>query len=258
MSGHSKWSNIKRKKERSDAQKGKIFTKIGRELAVAVRGGGSDPAVNSRLADVISKAKAANMPNDTIWRSIKRAAGEGQDVIYEEIVYEGYAPGGVAVIVEALTDNRNRTASDVRHAFDKFGGSLGATGCVSWMFDRKGVFTVEQKEGADSDDVMMMALEAGADDVIMMSVDAGDEDFDAGGEVYEIICDPGDFSSVRTALEDQGFAFISAQVERVPQSTVAVSDPGQAESIRRMLDMLEDSDDVQTVFHNGELPDDEE
>nr|WP_122011655.1 YebC/PmpR family DNA-binding transcriptional regulator [Maliibacterium massiliense] len=246
MSGHSKWNNIKRKKEKTDAQKGKIFTKIGRELAVAVRAGGPDPVSNTRLADVIAKAKANNMPNDTIKRSISRASGDGDGVQYEEITYEGYGANGVAVIVETLTDNRNRTASDVRHCFDKCGGSLGSTGCVGWMFDRKGVLAVEPKAGLSADDVMMMALEAGA------------EDFNEGEEAYEITCAPADFSQVRGALEEQGLHFLSAELEMLPQNTVSIAAAEDADKIYRLLDMLEDNDDVQNVYHNADLPDADE
>ena len=244
MSGHSKWNNIKRKKEKTDAQRGRIFTKIGREIAVAVKAGGPDPVNNARLGDVIAKAKAANMPNDTINRSIKRAAGEDSAVQYDEITYEGYGVGGVAVIVETLTDNRNRTASDVRHCFDKCGGSLGATGCVGWMFDKKGLFAVSA-EGHDADEIMMLALDAGA------------EDFSEGDGVFEISCDPADFHAVRTSLEEAGLEFLSAEIVMVPQNTVSVDDETRAK-IERMIDMLEDSDDVQNIYHNVELPEDDE
>ena len=238
MSGHSKWANIKNKKERTDAKRGKIFTKIGREIAVAVKEGGDNPNINNRLKDVIAKAKANNMPNDTIARSIKKAAGELGDINYENIVYEGYGPGGVAVIVEALTDNRNRTASEVRHSFDKNGGSLGATGCVSWMFERKGVIAIEKTAGVDEDEVMLMALDAGASDV------QTDE------EVLEVITDAVSFSAVREALEKAGLAFVEADVQMVPANTVNVSEETQ-ENVQKLLDMLEDSDDVQNVYHNG-------
>ncbi|MBQ6474688.1 MAG: YebC/PmpR family DNA-binding transcriptional regulator [Clostridia bacterium] len=244
MSGHSKWNNIKRKKEKTDAQRGRVFTKIGREIAVAVKAGGPDPVSNPRLGDVIAKAKAANMPNDTISRSIKRAAGEDANVQYDEITYEGYGVAGVAVIVEALTDNRNRTASEVRHCFDKCGGSLGATGCVNWMFDKKGVFIIDS-EGKDPDEVMMTALEVGAEDV--------NETDDA----FEITCDPADFHAVRTGLEDAGLEFVSAEIEMIPQNTVSVDEDARAK-IEKLIDMLEESDDVQNIYHNAELPDDEE
>ena len=244
MSGHSKWNNIKRKKEKTDAQKGRIFTKIGREIAVAVKAGGPDPVSNPRLGDVIAKAKAANMPNDTISRSIKRASGEDANVVYDSITYEGYGAGGVAVVVEALTDNRNRTASDVRHCFSKCGGSLGTTGSVSWMFDRKGVFVIDA-EGKDADEVMMLALDAGA------------EDFSDGDEEFEITCDPADFHAVRTGLEEAGLEFLSAEIVMLPQNTVAIDAETQVK-FEKMIDMLEESDDVQNIYHNAELPEDEE
>ena len=238
MSGHSKWANIKNKKERTDAKRGKIFTKIGREIAVAVKEGGDNPNANSKLKDIIAKAKANNMPNDTISRSIKKAAGELGDINYESIVYEGYGPGGVAVIVEALTDNRNRTASEVRHSFDKNGGSLGATGCVAWMFERKGVIAIEKAPGVDEDEVMLMALDAGASDV------------QTDDEMLEVITDTASFSAVREALEKAGLNFVEADLQMVPSNTVDVSEETQ-ESVQKLLDMLEDSDDVQNVYHNG-------
>ena len=238
MAGHSKWANIKHKKERTDAKRGKIFTKIGREIAVAVKEGGSDPAANSKLKDTIAKAKANNMPNDTITRSIKKAAGELGAINYESVIYEGYGAGGVAVIVEALTDNRNRTASDVRHSFDKNGGSLGATGCVAWMFERKGVLVLEKNDDIDADALMLEALDAGALDV---------EDDD---DVLEITTDVSSFSAVYDALEKSGYSFALAEIQLVPSNTVTVTEETQ-ESIQKMLDMLEDSDDVQNVYHNG-------
>ena len=207
MSGHSKWANIKHKKGKADAARGKIFTKIGREIAIAVRDGGPDPVSNGKLRDVIAKAKANNMPNDNIQRSIKKAAGEGDGANYVEISYEGYGPAGTAIIVECITDNRNRTASDVRHAFEKFGGSLGATGCVGWMFDRRGMIIIDQ-EGLDEDEVMMDALDAGA------------MDMQAEGGVFEVITEPNDLDKVRQALEGK-YTLASAQVENVPQNTVA-------------------------------------
>lgn len=240
MSGHSKWANIKHKKERTDSKRGKIFTKIGREIAVAVKEGGSDPEANNKLKDVVAKAKANNMPNDTILRSIKKAAGELGNINYESIIYEGYGPGGVAVIVEALTDNRNRTAGEVRHSFDKNGGALGATGCVAWMFERKGVIVIEKSDSLDEDELMMIALEAGALDV--------EDDEDA----MEITTDVVSFSVVYDALEKAGFAFAMAEVQLVPSNTVEVTEEIE-ESVQRMLDMLEDSDDVQNVFHNAEM-----
>lgn len=241
MSGHSKWANIKHKKEKTDAQRGKIFTKIGREIAVAVKeGGGSDPEVNSRLKDVIAKAKSNNMPNDNIIRSIKKAAGEDSSVNYENIVYEGYASHGVAIIVEGLTDNRNRTASEMRYCFAHNGGSLGASGCVSWMFDRQGVLVIENNGEVDEDTLMMEAIEAGAEDVT--------DDV----EDYVIYTDPSDFSAVRDALENSGYAFESAGIEMVPKNTVRITED-QAEKVSNLIDMLEDNDDVQNVFHNMEI-----
>ena len=247
MSGHSKWANIKNKKEKTDAQRGKIFTKIGREIAIAVKeGGGADPANNSKLRDVIAKAKANNMPNDNIQRSIKKASGELSNVTYEQITYEGYAPGGVAIIADCITDNRNRTASDVRHCFAKHGGNLGTSGSVSFMFDEKGVLVVERTPGMDEDEMMMMALEAGAEDV------------KAEADVFEIYTAPNDFSAVREALEQQGLTFLSAEVDKIPQNTVAVTDEDTILKIQKLLDMLEENDDVQNVYHNADLPEEEE
>ena len=246
MSGHSKWHNIQAKKGKADAQRGAVFTKIGREIAIAVREGGANPESNGKLRDVIAKAKANNMPNDNIQRSIKKASGELSNVVYEEITYEGYAPGGVAVIVDTISDNRNRTASDIRHCFAKYGGNLGTTGSVGFMFDTRGVLVVERVPGMDEDELMMMALDAGAEDV------RPDED------VVEILTDPNEFSKVREALEQQGLTFLSAEVQKIPQNTVEVPDPDTQEKIRKMLDLLEESDDVQNVYHNAELPDDED
>lgn len=245
MSGHSKWANIKHKKEKTDAQRGKIFTKIGREIAICVKSGGADPNVNSKLADVVAKAKANNMPNDTIMRAIKRAAGEDDGAVYEEITYEGYGPGGIAVILEILTDNRNRTAGEVRHIFDKAGGSMGATGCVSWMFETKGVIVIEKTPDIDEDTLMMTAIEAGA------------QDFDPQDDVFEITTDPNDFSAVRKALEDAGYAFAEAQVDKIPSNTVSVTDDNM-KKVLWMLDSFEDNDDVQNVYHNAELPEEED
>ncbi|MDY4976988.1 MAG: YebC/PmpR family DNA-binding transcriptional regulator [Clostridia bacterium] len=241
MSGHSKWSNIKHKKEKSDAQKGKIFTKIGREIAVTVKQGGPDPESNSKLKDVIAKAKANNMPNDTIARSIKKAAGESGGADYTEITYEGYGPSGVAVIVEVMTDNKNRTAGEVRHYFDKFGGNLGQTGCVGFLFDQKGVLVVEEQDGVDEDTLMMDALEAGA------------EDFSTEDGCHEITTAPADFSQVREALEQKGYSFVSAEIEMVPQTYVKLTDEKDIQSMEKLVDMLEDNDDVQNVWHNWEL-----
>ncbi len=242
MSGHSKWNNIKRKKEKTDGQKAKIFTKIGRELAVAVKeGGGPDPASNSKLKDCIAKAKANNVPNDNIERIIKKAAGEGNADNYEALQYEGYGPGGIAVIVETLTDNRNRTAAEMRHYFDKNGGNLGQTGCVSFMFRKKGILAMEA-EGQDEDKVMEDALEAGA------------SDFSADGDVLEITTEPEDFSGVMEDLSAKGYSFISAEVEMVPDVYNTIDDPEQVVKMEKLLDMLEDNDDVQNVWHNWDRP----
>lgn len=246
MSGHSKWHNIQAKKGKADAKRGAIFTKIGREIAIAVRDGGANPESNGKLRDVIAKAKANNMPNDNIQRSIKKASGELGDVTYEQITYEGYAPGGVAVIVDTITDNRNRTVSDVRHCFAKNGGNLGNAGSVAFMFDEKGVLVVERTPGSDEDEMMMLALDAGA------------EDMKAEEDVYEIYTAPSDFSAVREALEQQGLTFLSAEVNKIPQNTVSVDDPDTLKNIQKLLDMLDDNDDVQNVYHNAELPEEEE
>ena len=243
MSGHSKWSTIKHKKGKTDAQRGKIFTKIGREIAVAVKEGGSDPVANSKLRDAIAKAKAVNMPNDNIERSIKKAAGELNAINFEEITYEGYGAGGIAVICEALTDSRNRTASDVRHVFDRFGGNLGSSGCVSYMFDRLGILIIDAS-GKKADDVMMDALEAGADNF---------EEIDG---VFEITCDPTAFSPVREALGAK-YAFASAAIEWVPQNTTA-PEGENLERFLKLIDWLEDLDDVQAVYHAAELPEEPE
>lgn len=246
MSGHSKWNNIKRKKEKTDGQRAKIFTKIGRELAVAVKeGGGPDPASNSKLKDAIAKAKANNVPNDNIERIIKKAAGEGNADNYEALQYEGYGPSGIAVIVETLTDNRNRTAGEMRHYFDKCGGNLGQTGCVSFMFTEKGILVIEA-EGLDEEKVMEDALEAGA------------SDFSADADVFEISTEPEDFTGVREDLEAKGYQFVSAEIEKVPDVYNAIDDPELAGKMEKLLDMLEDNDDVQNVWHNWDRPDGEE
>lgn len=246
MSGHSKWNNIKRKKEKTDGARAKIFTKIGREIAVAVKEGGSgDPASNSKLKDVIAKAKASNVPNDNIERIIKKAVGDGNADNYESIQYEGYGPSGIAVIVETLTDNRNRTAGDLRHYFDKCGGNLGTTGCVGFMFKQKGILAIEA-EGLDEDKVMEDALEAGA------------EDFSTDGDIFEITTEPDDFSGVRDDLEAKGYSFVSAEIEQVPDVYNSIDDPEQKASMEKLLEMLDDNDDVQNVWHNWDRPDDEE
>ncbi len=247
MSGHSKWANIKNKKEKTDSQRGKIFTKIGREIAIAVKeGGGPDPVNNSKLRDVIAKAKANNMPNDNIQRSIKKAAGEGDSVNYEEITYEGYGPGNMAVIVDIVTDNRNRIAAEMRHIFDKSGGNLGNSGCVGWMFDKKGVIVIERTALMDEDEIMMQALDAGA------------ADFVAQDDAFEIYTDPAEFSAVREALEAQDFTFINAEIQMIPQNSVEIADAETVDKILRFLEKLDDNDDVQEVYHNAILPEDAE
>lgn len=238
MSGHSKFSNIKHKKEKADAQKGKAFTKLGRELAVAIKEGGPDPASNGKLRDVIAKCKANNMPNDTIQRSIKKAAGEDSGIVYESITYEGYGPAGIAVIVEALTDNKNRTAANVRHAFSKNGGNMGTTGCVSYMFDKKGQIIVEKSDDIDEDELMMQVLDFGA------------EDFNAEEEeAYEILTSPEDFSSVREQMEAAGIPILSADISMIPQNW-SEADDDTAAMMEKMLDQLDEDDDVQNVWHN--------
>ena len=246
MSGHSKWANIKLKKGKSDAQKGKIFTKLGREIVIAVKSGGGDPDTNTRLKDVIAKAKAANMPNDNITRSIKKAIGDGDASNYEELTYEGYGPGGVAVIVECATDNRNRTAGDLRHYFDKFGGNLGQSGCVSFMFNKKGVIVIEKTSSIDEDTLMMEALEAGA------------EDFSAEEDMFEILTDPADFSAVRNALEAKGYEFLEAEVSMLPTTTTKLEDPEHIKFMDKLIENLEDLDDVQNVYHSWEQPEEED
>ncbi|MEI3541413.1 MAG: YebC/PmpR family DNA-binding transcriptional regulator [Acutalibacteraceae bacterium] len=241
MSGHSKWNNIKRKKEKTDGARAKIFTKIGRELAVAVKEGGADPMVNSKLKDCIAKAKANNVPNDNIERIIKKAAGSADGEKYEAITYEGYGPSGIAVIVETLTDNRNRTAGDLRHYFDKFGGNLGTPGCVSFMFSKKGVIVVE-KTDLNEDKVMEDALEAGA------------LDFLSDENVFEIYTDPDDFSSIREALEKKNYEFVSAEIEMVPSTYSTIVEEENATKMQKLLDTLDDNDDVQNVWHNWEEP----
>ena len=239
MSGHSKFANIKHKKEKNDAAKGKVFTVIGRELAVAVKAGGPDPASNSRLRDAIAKAKSNNMPNDTIDKAIKKAAGNLEAVNYEAITYEGYGPKGIAVIVETLTDNKNRSAANVRSAFTKGGGNVGAQGCVSYMFDEKGQIIID-KEECDMD----------PDELMMISVDAGAEDFSEEEDSFEILTDPNDFSEVRLALEEAGIPMASAEVTMIPQTWVTLDNEEDIKNIQKTLDLLEDDDDVQAVYHN--------
>ena len=247
MSGHSKFANIKHKKEKNDAAKGKIFTMIGREIAVAVKEGGPDPANNFKLAQVIAKAKANNMPNDTIDRGIKKAAGEGSAVNYEHITYEGYGPSGTAIIVKTLTDNKNRTAANVRSAFTKGNGSIGTPGCVSFMFDEKGQIIIDKEEcDMDADDLMMIALDAGA------------EDFSDEEDSYEIVTAPDDLVDVADALSENKIAVVSSEVTMLPQTYVDVTDEETVKQIRRILDLLDEDDDVQNVYHNWDAPEEEE
>ena len=238
MSGHSKWHNIQAKKGKADAARGKVFTKLGRELLIAVKQGGPDPAGNSKLKDVIAKCKAANMPNDTINNAIKKAAGATDSANYEEMIYEGYGTNGVAVIVEASTDNKNRTAADVRHVFDRAGGNLGTTGCVSYMFNKKGVIVIDKTTTDKSED-----------DLMMLALDAGAEDFEADEECYNITTTPEDFSNVREALESNGLEFLEAAVKMIPDTYTEI-DEEAAKKFQKMLNLLDDDDDVQEVYHN--------
>lgn len=246
MSGHSKWKNIMHKKEKSDSQRAKIFTKIGREIAVVVKEGGADPNSNSKLYELIAKAKANNVPNENIDRIIKKAAGGQEKNDYEAIFYEGYGPSGVALIVETLTDNRNRTAGNLRHYFDKFGGNLGMVGSVGWMFQEKGVIVIDKAEGIDEDKLM--------DD----SLDAGASDFNSDDEVFEIFTDPNELSAVRKAIEEKKYAFVSAEVEHIPSNYIRLEKEDDIENMHRLVDALDDDDDVQNVWHNWENDDDGE
>ena len=240
MSGHSKWHNIQAKKGKADAARGKIFTKLGRELLMAVKLGGPDPAGNSKLKDVIAKCKANNMPNDTINNAIKKAAGAGNSESYEEITYEGYGPNGVAVIVNASTDNKNRTAADVRHVFDKFGGNLGTNGCVSYLFEKKGVIVIEKS-----------STDLSEDDLMLLALDNGAENLESEEEIYEITCAPSDFSSLREALENNGLTFAEAEVQMVPNTYVSLDENG-TRKMELLIEKLEDLDDVIEIFHNWE------
>ncbi len=239
MSGHSKFANIKHKKERNDATKGKIFTKLGREIAVAVKEGGADPNANSRLKDLIAKAKSNNMPNDTIDRSIKKAAGDANAVNYEAVTYEGYGPNGIAIIVEALTDNKNRTAGNVRNAFTKGNGNVGSQGCVSFMFDRKGQIIIDKEE-----------CDLKADDLMMTALDAGAEDFAEEEDSFEVLTNPDDFSSVRESLEKAGIPMAQADVTMIPQTWVELKSDADLKSMQKILDLLDEDDDVQEIYHN--------
>lgn len=239
MSGHSKWNNIKHKKEKTDAQRAKVFTKIGKEIAIAIREGGPDPVVNGRLRDLIAKAKANNVPNDNIDRIIKRASG-ADGVEYEEIVYEGYGPAGIAVIVETTTDNRNRTGGEIRHYFDKYNGNLGQIGCVSFMFSNKGVIIIEKDDEIDEDKLMESALEAGA------------EDFLADGDVYEIYTETDDLNAIKTDLENKGYTIFSAEPDKIPSTYVTLSNEDDIKNMNTLLEKLEENDDVSEVYHNWE------
>ncbi len=245
MSGHSKWSTIKHKKGKADAKRGQIFTKLAKYIAVASREGGSDPDMNAKLKEAIAKAKAANMPNDNIDRAIKKGAGELQGSVYEEITYEGYGPGGVAVIVETLTDNKNRTAGDVRHAFDKNGGNLGTSGCVGFLFTKKGQIMIEKADGLDEEALMMLALDAGA------------EDIETAEEGYEISTEPVDFGQVCDALKQEGYELASAEIAMIPATEVELTDAGDIKKMLKMIDMFDDNEDVQAVWHNWTGEDDE-
>ncbi len=239
MSGHSKWNNIKNKKAKTDAQKGKVFTKIGKEIAIAVRDGGPDPASNSKLRDLIEKAKANNVPNDNIERAIKKASG-ADAVAYEEITYEGYGPSGVAVIVTTATDNRNRTAGEVRHFFDKYGGNMGTSGCVAFMFTDKGVIIIEKDDAIDEDALMEVSLESGA------------EDFVADDEVYEIYTEPADLAAVKDAITAAGYTVASAELDKIPSSYVTLESEEDIKNMNLLIEHLEDNDDVQDIYHNWE------
>ncbi|MBR5782793.1 MAG: YebC/PmpR family DNA-binding transcriptional regulator [Clostridia bacterium] len=239
MSGHSKWKNIMHKKGKTDAQRAKVFTKMAKEIMVVVKEGGADPASNSRLADVIAKAKAANVPNDNIERAIKKGAGAEGGADYINLTYEGYGPGGVAVVVECLTDNKNRTAGNIRHWFDKFGGNLGATGSVAWQFKTYGQLIIEKADGIDEDELMMLALDSGADD------------FTAEEEAFEIICAPENFHALREALEGEGYTFLSAEVTRIPDNEVTLTDEKDIKFMGLLIENLEDDDDVQNIYHNA-------
>ncbi len=240
MAGHSKWNNIKNKKGKEDAKRGKVFTKLARYIMVAAKEGGGDPDYNPSLKAAIDKAKAENMPNENIERAVKKGTGEVGSDVFEEITYEGYGPSGIALIVNCLTDNRNRTASDVRHAFDKYGGNLGQTGSVSFMFDRKGFLAIERNDEINEDDLTMLAIEAGA------------EDFISGDQGFEIITEPNDFASIKDEFLKEGYEFIAAEITYIPQNMVSLTDESDIKNMEKLVDMLEDSDDVQEVYHNWE------
>lgn len=245
MAGHSKWNNIKNKKGKEDARRAKIFTKLGRYIMVAAKEGGGDPDYNPALKAAIDKAKVENMPNDNIERAIKKGTGELGQVNFEEITYEGYGPGGIAVFATCLTDNRNRTASDVRHAFDKGGGNLGQSGCVSFMFDRKGLLAVERDDKVDEDELTMLAIDLGA------------EDFISDEEGFEIITNPDDFNEVKEGLKEAGYEFAMAEISFIPQNTIKLTNPDDIKNMEKLIDMLEDNDDVQDVYHNWDMDDED-
>lgn len=245
MSGHSKWNNIKNKKGKEDARKGKVFTKLARYIMVAAKEGGPDPDYNPALKAAIEKAKAENMPNDNIERAIKKGTGELGGQAFEEIMYEGYGPSGIAIMVNCLTDNRNRTASEVRHAFDKFGGNLGQSGSVSFLFEKKGVLAIEKNEEIDEEELTLLAIDLGAEDIYI------EEDG------YQIITDPKDFSKVEDGLKESGYNFIMAEISYIPQTTVTLTDEKDIKNMSRLLELLEDNDDVQEVYHNWEIPEEE-
>lgn len=240
MSGHSKWANIKRRKEAVDGKKGKIFSKIGKEITVAVKNGGADTNINSKLKDVLAKAKAVNMPNDNIQRCIQKAAGSADNANYEEITYEGYGINGVAVIVEAMTDNKNRAAADIRCIFDRNGGKMGQTGCVGYLFSQKGILIIEKDDSLDEETLMMDALESGAEDFV------SEEDY------FEVVTNPSDFTNVLESLESKGYTFIEAEIKMIPSTTVELNEE-QAQKFQNMLDKLEDNDDIQNVWHNADM-----
>lgn len=244
MAGHSKWNNIKNRKGKEDAKRGKVFTKLARYIMVAAKEGGGDPEYNPSLKAAIDKAKAENMPNDNIERAIKKGTGESGSDSYEEIIYEGYGPSGTAIIVNCLTDNRNRTASDVRHAFDKYGGNLGQNGSVSFMFDRKGFIAIERSESIDEDELTMLSIELGA------------EDFEAEDSGFEVIMEPSDFNMVRNGLQEAGYSFAAAELTYLPQNMVTLKDEKDIRNMEKLIDMLEDNDDVQEVYHNWEMSED--
>ncbi|MBC7087180.1 MAG: YebC/PmpR family DNA-binding transcriptional regulator [Tissierellales bacterium] len=245
MSGHSKWNNIKNKKGKEDARKGKVFTKLARYIMVAAKEGGPDPDYNPSLKAAIEKAKAENMPNENIERAIKKGTGELGNQVFEEIMYEGYGPSGIALMVSCLTDNRNRTASEVRHAFDKFGGNLGQTGSVSYLFDRKGILAIEKDDNIDEDELTLLAIDLGAEDIYI----------EEGG--YQIITDPKNFSKVEDGLKEAGYNFIMAEISYIPQTTITLTDEKDIKNMNRLLEILEDNDDVQEVYHNWEMPEEE-